>query len=67
MLSLVSTERVRCETAAPPMSQMGQTRPFGDLISMSGLTLQADLRASSQEVAEVPQAENGQPQGVGAT
>jgi hypothetical protein len=29
---------LRCESLEPPMSQLGQTRPFGDLGSMSGFS-----------------------------
>ena len=29
---------LRCENLEPPMSQLGQTRPFGDLGSMSGFS-----------------------------
>ena len=45
---------LRCESLEPPMSQLGQSRSFDDIRAMSELSLQADLRASSPLVPEVP-------------
>ncbi len=41
---------------AAPRSAWGQTRSFDDVRSMSQLPPQADLRTSSRQVSEVPEA-----------
>ena len=42
---------LRCESLEPPMSQMGHTRSFGDVGSMSGLPESGHRRARSKLLA----------------
>jgi hypothetical protein len=38
---------LRCERLEPPMSQLGQNRPWGDVRSMSGLPPKAAIQRTS--------------------
>jgi len=48
----------RCSKSNPPMSLVGQTRPFGAFGRMSGVPPRADIRRTSREVRVVPEADS---------
>ena len=47
---------LRCESLEPPMSQLGQTRSWGDVHRMTVLPPKAEVDLRSSYVAEVPKA-----------
>jgi hypothetical protein len=65
-LSLVLTDWVRCETAAPPMSEMGHERRFGDVCDESAYLPIAALEWKWPQVAFGPGADLISPQLVPA-
>jgi hypothetical protein len=48
------TMLLRCENLEPPMSQLGQTRSFADVGSMSGSPPEAVVERTSADGREVP-------------